>query len=72
MRPRSEPIKVDVMYISQGVINLAARAVITSGIISDASLISTGINWALSGAQVYDSACNEEPGVKAAHGALLI
>lgn len=43
-----------------------------SGIISDASLISTGINEALFDAHVYDLVCNEQPGVEAAHGALLI
>lgn len=44
VRPGSEQIKVHVMCLSCGVINQAARAAIMSGIISEAALVSLGIN----------------------------
>lgn len=72
MRPCSKLIKVYVMYISKGIMNLMVKAVITSGIISNASLVSTGINYALSNAYGHDLVCNDQQEAKTAHGALLI
>lgn len=52
--------------------NLAVKAVITSGIISNASLVSTRINYALSNARSHDFVCNEQQEAKAVHKALSI
>lgn len=60
------------MYISEGIRNLAVKAVITSGIISNAWLVSTRINYALSNARSRDLVCNEQQEAEAAHKALLI
>lgn len=48
MKPCPKLIKAGVVYLSRGIINREVRIAITSGIISEDSLISLGINYALS------------------------
>lgn len=48
MKPCPKLIKAGVVYLSQGIINREVRIAITSGIISEDSLISLRINYALS------------------------